>query len=60
MVWGAIWTAGHSELVVCDSNVNAEKYISILDQGFVRSVPASCLELTAASPSILTSRCTNY
>ena len=37
MVWNAIWTAGCSELVVCDRNVNAEKYISILDQ---RLLPA--------------------
>ena len=31
----AIWTAGRSALVVCDGNVNAEKYISILDQGLL-------------------------
>ena len=31
MVWDVIWTAGHSKLVVCDGNVNAEKYISILE-----------------------------
>ena len=35
MVWGVIWTAGHSELVICDVNVNAEKYISILNQGLL-------------------------
>ena len=34
-VWGAIWRAGRSELVVCDRIVNAEKYISILDQGLL-------------------------
>ena len=35
MIWGAIWTAGRSELVVCDGNVNGEKYINILDQGLL-------------------------
>ena len=35
MVWGDIWIAGRSELVVCDRNVNAEKYISILDHELV-------------------------
>ena len=35
MVWDAIWTTGRSELVVCDGNVNAEKYISISDQGLL-------------------------
>ena len=34
MVWGAVCKAGPSEFVVCDGNVNAEKYISILDQAF--------------------------
>ena len=34
-IWGAIWTAGHSEFMVCDGNVNAEKYINILDQGLL-------------------------
>ena len=35
MVRGTIWTDGHSELVVCDGNVNDEKYISNLDQGLL-------------------------
>ena len=35
MIWGAIRTTGCSELVVCDVNANAEKYISILDQGLL-------------------------
>ena len=35
LVWGTIWTAGRSELVVCDGNVNAEKYISILNHGLL-------------------------
>ena len=33
--FGTIWTAGHSKLVICDRNVNAEKCISILDQGLL-------------------------
>ena len=35
MIWGAIWTARRFELVICDGNVNAEKQISILDQGLL-------------------------
>ena len=35
MVWGAISVYGLSELIVCDSRVDSEKYMQILQQGLI-------------------------
>lgn len=35
MVWGAIWYGGRSQLVICDGNINAAKYIQILTEGLL-------------------------
>ena len=33
VIWGAIWSDGHSELVECQSNITSVKYFSILQEG---------------------------
>ncbi|GJQ79535.1 hypothetical protein Trydic_g16382 [Trypoxylus dichotomus] len=35
MVWGTIWYGGRSQLVICDGNINAAKYIQILTEGLL-------------------------
>lgn len=35
MVWGAIWYGGRSQLVICEGNINAAKYIEILTEGLL-------------------------
>ncbi|CAI9721478.1 Hypothetical predicted protein [Octopus vulgaris] len=35
MVWGAVTSNGHSELIKCVGTINSEKYIKILKQGLL-------------------------
>ena len=35
MVWGAIWTGGRSELILCEGSINAAKYVEILKKGLL-------------------------
>ena len=35
MVWGAIWFYGKSDLIFIDENMNADKYIQVLQEGLI-------------------------
>jgi transposase len=41
MVWGGIWYHGRTELAIVEGNINAQKYISILRDYLLPSIPTS-------------------